>query len=151
MPSPVFSIFFPVTPRRVPYERGISIALRSAHLMTSGLLLGGHAFDVAPHRLLLFLYLTVASGLGLIALELYASCRWIYLGKGVMVCLKLALLIAAGLWWEQRVVFLLLVVLLGSIGSHLPARYRYYSVIHGRVISDPVKLPIQASASAWRQ
>jgi hypothetical protein len=145
------TILFPVTPRRVPYERGISIGLRTAHLMTSGLLLGGHAFDAAPHRLILLLYLTIASGLGLVALELYSSCRWIYLGKGLMVTLKLALLIAAGVWWDQRVVFLLLVVLVGSVGSHLPARYRYYSVIHGRVISDSASLSIQTPASAWRQ
>ncbi|OGB93642.1 MAG: hypothetical protein A3H39_15720 [candidate division NC10 bacterium RIFCSPLOWO2_02_FULL_66_22] len=151
MASSLSAILFPAIPRRIPYERGITIALRTAHLMTSGLLLGGHAFDVAPHRLIIFLYLTIASGVGMVFLELYSSCRWIYLGKGVIVCLKIALLIAAGIWWEQRVVFLLLVVLVGSVGSHMPARFRYYSFIHGRVISDPGKVPIGAPVSTWRQ
>jgi hypothetical protein len=151
MGSALAAILFPATPRHIPCERGVNMALRTAHLMTSGILLGGHVFDVSAHRLIWFLYLTIASGLGLVLIELYSSCRWVYLGKGVMVSLKVALLIAAAVWWEQRVVFLLLVVLIGSIGSHMPARLRYYSFIHGRVISDPVKVPIGAPVSAWRQ
>ena len=101
--------------------------------------------------LLLFLYLTIASGAGLGLLELYSSCRWIYLGKGVMVGLKVALVIAAGIWWEQRVIFLLLVVLVGSIGSHMPARFRYYSFLHGRTIVDPPKVSVGSPVSSWRQ
>ena len=151
MASTLLAILFPATTRRVPGERGINIALRTAHLMTSGILLGGHAFDVPAHRLILFLYLTIASGAGLILLELYSSCRWIYLGKGVMVILKIALVIAAGVWWEHRVVLLLLVVLIGSVGSHMPARFRYFSLIHGRTILDPPKAAIGATTSAWRQ
>ena len=147
----LIEILFPTPPRHIPHERWVNIALRTAHLMTSGILLGGHAFDVAADRLILLLYLTIASGVGLVLLELYTSCRWIYLGKGAMIILKIALLIAAGVWWDQRVVFLLLVVLIGSVGSHMPARFRYYSLIHGRVISDPVKLPIGAPVSTWRQ
>jgi hypothetical protein len=149
MASEVYTLLYPDPPRRVPYERGVNIVLRTAHLMTFGILLGGHVFDVAPHRLIPYLYLTIASGAALIALELYRSCRWIYLLKGVLVGLKLILLIAAGVWWDQRVPLLLLVVLLGSVGSHLPARFRYYSVIHRRVLSDP---PRDGSpASAWKQ
>src|SRR3989304_10068426 len=141
-------ILFPATPRRIAHERWINSALRTAHLMTSSILLGGHVFDVSADRLILSLYLTIASGGGLVLLELYTSCRWIYLGKGAMVILKVALLIAAGVWWEQRVVFLLLVVLVGSAGSHMPARFRYYSLIHCRVISDPIKGPGRPPVSA---
>jgi hypothetical protein len=151
MASTLSAILFPATPRHIPYERGINIALRTAHIMTFGILLGGHAFDVPAHRLILFLYLAIASGAGMILLELYSSCRWIYLGKGVTVILKLALVIAAGVWWEHRVALLLLVVLIGSVGSHMPARFRYYSFLHGRVIVDPPKAPLGTSPSAWRQ
>ena len=145
------AILFPTTPRHVPCERGINIALRTAHLMTAGVLLGGHTFDIPAHRLTLLLYLTIASGAGLILLELYSSCRWIYLGKGVMVSLKIALVIAASVWWEQRVMLLLLVVLIGSVGSHMPARFRYYSLVHGRTIIDPPKASIGVTTSTWRQ
>lgn len=151
MASTLSAILFPATPRSIPCERGINIALRTAHLMTSGVLLGGHAFDVPAHRLILLLYLTIASGAAMILLELYASCRWIYLGKGVMVGLKIVLLIAAGVFWEQRVVFLLLVVLVASVGSHMPARFRHYSFLHGRIIVDPPKVRIGAPLSTRRQ
>lgn len=151
MTASLYSLLFPNPPRRIPYERGINIVFRTAHLMTFGLLLGGHAFDLAPHRLILFLYLTVASGVGLMTLELYRSCRWIYLGKGVLVILKVSLVIAAGVWWEQRVVLLLLVVLIGSVGSHMPAHFRYYSVIHRRVILDPAPVQVPAPGTAWRK
>ena len=151
MARALYAILFPETPRHVPGERGINIALRTAHLMTFGVLLGGHTFDVPAHRLILFLYLTIASGAGLILLELYSSCRWIYLGKGVVVSLKIALVIAAGVWWEQRVMFLLLVVLIGSVGAHMPARFRYYSFVHGRTIIDQPKASIGATTSTWRQ
>ncbi len=149
--SHLYSILFPDPPRLVPCERALNIALRTAHLMTLSILLGGHVFGVAPHRLILYLYLTIASGASLIALELYRSCRWIYLGKGVMVILKLGLLIAAGIWWEQRVLFLLLVVVLGSVGSHMPSRLRYYSVLHGRVITDPSPTRLPEAGSRWKQ
>ncbi len=151
MASRLSAILCPATPRHVPFARGINIALRTAHLMTSGVLLGGHAFDVPAHRLIPLLYLTIASGAGLVLLELRASCRWIYLGKGVMVGLKVALLLAAGVWWEQRIAFLLLVVLVGSVGSHMPARFRYYSLLHGRTLEDPSKVSIGAPVSTWRQ
>lgn len=151
MTANLFDLLFPDSPRRIPCERGINIALRSAHLMTTSLLVGGHAFDVAPYRLILMLYLTIASGAGLIAMELYRSCRWIYLLKGVLVELKLALLIAAGVWWDHRAPLLLLVVLLASVGSHLPARFRYFSVIHGRVLTEPAPTRNAFSASTWKQ
>ena len=151
MASTLSAILFPATPRHIPGERGINIALRTAHITTFGILLGGHAFDVPAHRLILFLYLTIASGAGMILLELYSSCRWIYLGKGVTVILKVALVIAAGVWWEDRVLFLLLVVLIGSVGSHMPARFRYFSLIHGRTILDPPKAAIGSATSLWRQ
>ena len=151
MGSPLSAILFPAIPRHVPCERGISITLRTAHLMTSGILLGGHVFDLAPHRLIMFLYLTIATGVGLVLVELYSSCRWIYLGKGVLVGLKVALLIAVSIWWESRVLFLLLVVLVGSVGSHMPARFRYYSILHGRVLVDPQKVAIDVPTSIWRQ
>lgn len=151
MARAVSAVLFPPTPRHLPGERGINIALRTAHLMTTSVLVGGHAFKVPAHQLILFLYLTIASGAGLILLELYSSCRWIYLGKGVMVGMKIALVIAAGVWWEHRLVFLLLVVLIGSVGSHMPARFRYYSFVHGRTIIDPPKATIGAATSGWRQ
>jgi len=136
MASSLFAALFPNIPRRLPYTRELNVALRTAHLITFGVLLGGHVFDIAGDRLILYLYLTIASGAGLIALELYRSGHWIYQGMGVLTEIKLGLLAAAGAWWEMRVPLLILVVILGSVGSHMPARYRHYSLLHGRVLDE---------------
>jgi hypothetical protein len=127
---------FPAVPRQLPHNRGISIALRTLHLLGGSLLLGGHVFEGEAERLFPALMLTVTSGAGLIILELYRSCDWAYQGMGALVILKTALTAAAGLWWSQRVTLLIGVVILGSIGSHMPACYRHYSFRHGRVLDS---------------
>ncbi len=130
------AVLFPAAPRVLPYNRGISVGFRTLHLLASGLLYGGHAFDVEPQRLVTLLYLTVGSGLGLILLELYRSCDWVYQGMGALVIVKTVITVMAGVWWEQRVALLFLVVILGSVGSHMTARYRHYSFRHGRVLDS---------------
>ncbi|GIX49356.1 MAG: hypothetical protein KatS3mg131_3567 [Candidatus Tectimicrobiota bacterium] len=127
-------LLFPEPPRVLPYARAISIALRTVHIAAFSLLLGGHAFAVPAARLLPWLYLSIASGAGLIALELYSSCKWLYQGKGVMVLAKLVLIAAVARFWEQRLWLLLAALVLGSVGSHMPGRFRYYSLLHRRVI-----------------
>ena len=129
-------LLFPPTPRSLPWNRGISIVFRTTHLLASGLLLGGHVFSVEPERLVVCLYATIASGAGLILLELYRSCDWAYQGMGALVIIKTLMTAMAGLWWEQRVPLLFLVGILGSVGSHMPSRYRHYSLLHGHVLPD---------------
>jgi len=139
------ALLFPSPPRVLPYNRAISIGFRTLHLLASSLLLGGHAFDVEPQRVVELLWLTVGSGLGLILLELYRSCDWVYQGMGVLVIVKVVITTMAGLWWEQRVLVLSLVVILGSVGSHMSARYRHYSFRHGRVL-DSKSSPAHSSS-----
>lgn len=128
---------FPEHTRVFPRSRGISIAFRTVHLATFGILVGGHVFDVDSARLLRYLVLTILSGVGLIALEVYAAgLYWLFLGKGIMVLVKLALLLMIPVFWEGRVILLLLVVGIASISSHMPARYRTYSLLHRRVITS---------------
>ena len=127
--------FLPERMRFLPRSRAMSIALRTLHLAAFGMLLGGHAFGVEEERLLASLYLTILSGLGLMALEIYAvGLYWLILGKGIMVLVKLALLLVIPFFWEARVALLLLVVGIASVGSHMPARYRHYSFLHRDVI-----------------
>lgn len=127
-------VLFPDPPRPLPYARALSIALRTVHIAAVGILLGGHAFEVTSERLLPWLYLSIVSGAGLIGLELYSSCKWLYQGKGVLVMLKLVLIVAVAVFWEQRLWLLLAALVIGSVGSHMPGRFRYYSIIHRRVI-----------------
>ena len=132
---------FPERMRFLSGARALSITFRTLHLAAFGVLLGGHAFTVEAERFLLYLWLTILSGLGLIALEIYAvGLYWLLLGKGIMVLVKLALLLMIPLFWEARVLLLLLVVAIASVGSHMPARYRHYSILHRRVIEPGTSL-----------
>ena len=129
-------LFRPVPPPSFPYARAAKIALRTAHLMAAGILLGGHFFNAPVGALLPWLYLAIASGIGLIALEAYPSLHFVFEGWGVMTLTKLALLAVIPFAWSARVHILLAVVALGSVGSHMPARFRHYSLLYRRVIKD---------------
>ncbi|HJN65996.1 MAG TPA: hypothetical protein QF761_07320, partial [Pirellulales bacterium] len=71
----------------------------------------------------------------LIAIEAYPSCRWFYQGRGIMVFCKIVLLCLIPWLWNYRVLILAAVVVVASIGSHMPARFRYYSVVHRKVLN----------------
>lgn len=115
-------------------SRAINILLRTAHVATAGILLGGHAFDVAPDRLLWSLGLTIGTGAGLAALEAGPRLLWFHQVRGLMTLGKLILMGAVPFAWDYRLPILLAVVLLASVGSHMPARFRYFSVVFREVI-----------------
>lgn len=127
-------LLLPEPPRVLPYARAISIGLRTLHIAAIGILLGGHVFAVPATRLYLWLLLSIISGSGLMGVELYSSCKWLYQGKGVLVLVKLLLVASVAIFWSQRVWLLLAVLIIGSVGSHMPGRFRYYSIVHRRVI-----------------
>lgn len=116
--------------------RILNIALRTAHIGVTSVLFGGHVFDVRREELLLWLYLTIATGGILAVIEAYPRLRWFYQGRGAAVFGKLLLLclILIPQVWAYRVPVLVAVIVIASVGSHMPARYRYYSFVHGRVL-----------------
>ena len=116
--------------------RWLNIGARTAHIGAMGILLGGHAFDVSPERLMFVLWLTIGSGAGLVALESGAKLLWFHQGRGLMVISKLALICTVPLLWDYRLPILLVVIVIGSVGSHMSGRFRYYSVIYRAVIHD---------------
>jgi hypothetical protein len=93
-----------------------------------GTLLGGHVFDVDPVRLVPFLAGAIVTGVGLIALELYVTCAWLGMGKGIAALVKIGLLLLVPVFWEQRVPLLVAATIVAGIGSHMPARYRHGAV-----------------------
>lgn len=120
---------FPDPPRTIPHARLLNISCRTVHLAGFSLLLGGHAWGVEAHRLLPALWVTILSGVTLMALESHASARWLFEGRGLMVVLKLGLLLVVPFAWEHRLPLLLAVVVIASVGSHMPARFRHASLL----------------------
>lgn len=121
-------------PRALPHARAISIALRTAHIAVSGIVVGGHVFQIATDRIQIWLYLTVLTGVMLVVIEAYPSYRWFYQARGAMVLFKLVLLCLIPWLWAYRVYLLVAVIVIASVGSHMPARFRYYSFVHRRVL-----------------
>ncbi len=117
--------------------RAWNIAVRTAHIAAMGVLLGGHAFDVERARLVPSLLLCVLTGGGLGFLEAGMNFTWFHQGRGLMTIAKLLLLCAVPFLWDRpqwRLAVLLAAVTLASVGSHMPARFRYYSVIFREVV-----------------
>ena len=132
-------------------SRAVNIALRTAHIAAMGVLLGGHAFDVPPSQLLLSLWLTIGTGAALGIAEADWGLLWFHQGRGIMTICKLLLLATVPLMWDYRLPILLAVVVLASVGSHMPARFRYYSVIYKEVLScdkGPGSVPPEAETRA---
>lgn len=115
-------------------ERAWSIALRTAHLIAFSVVLGGYFWGVEPVRLMPAFVLTSLTGFGLAGLELYKSLHWLFLGKGLVVLVKLVLLAWLPFAGDAALPLLLAVVVLASVGAHMPSRYRHYSVLLRRVM-----------------
>ncbi len=113
-----------------------NIAFRTAHIAAMGVLLGGHAFDVPKSDLMPSLIITVITGVLLTFSEAGPHLLWFHQIRGLMTIAKLALLCAVPLCWSCRLPIMLAVVVIASVGSHMPARLRYYSVLRGEVIRD---------------
>jgi hypothetical protein len=111
-----------------------NIGLRTGHLAAMGVLMGGHAFDVPPERLFIALAATLLSGVALAMSEAGPHLLWFHQLRGLMTLAKLVLLGTIPWAWDYRFPILLVVVALASVGSHMPGRYRYYSVLRREVV-----------------
>lgn len=101
-------------------------------------LVGGHAFDVDRARLMFSLWLTIATGAALLAVESGMRPGWLRQGRGLMTVAKLGLICVVPFAWNVRVPLLIAALVLASVGSHMPARYRYGLVLDrsGKVVPD---------------
>jgi len=99
-------------------------------------LLGGHAFDVPRERLLPCLWWTIGTGIALTVAETNFRPVWFHQLRGLATIAKLGLMCLVPYCWSYRVWILMAVVVIASVGSHMPARFRYYSVLRREVIRD---------------
>jgi len=127
-------LFQPARSRSIPYARAWNIALRTAHLMGTSMLVGGYAFGASADQLKPLLYLSIATGVGLVVVEAYPSLLFVFEGWGLFLLTKLALLGLVPFAHHYRVSILLAIIALAAVGSHLPARFRHYSLLYGKII-----------------
>lgn len=127
-------------------SRALNIALRTAHIASMAVLVGGMAFDIEPERLRLSLWLTVGTGAALAAVEAGPRFLWFHQGSGVLTLAKVGLLCLVPFAGGYRLPLLLAVIVVGSVGSHMPGRYRHYSVLYRRVVHEVADLPGRAAS-----
>jgi hypothetical protein len=112
-----------------PLYRACNIILRTAHIGACSVAVGGHFFGVAPERIFAWACATALTGAALMIVEAYPSWRYFCEGRGLMVLAKLILLGLVPLAWSARVPILFAVIVIGSIGAHMPRRYRHLSIL----------------------
>jgi hypothetical protein len=98
-----------------------------------GALYGGYVYGVDTSRLETALISVLATGGLLVAFEVWQARIWLIQVRGVATFAKLALLACVGFAANRAVEILTLALVIGSISSHMPSRWRYHSVLHGCV------------------
>ena len=117
---------------RPSWTRLVQVALRSVHIACMGLVLGGIALGGGFERLRGAILLTVASGLLLAVIDLAKGPGFLLQGSGATLLLKLALLGLGNLFAGARLEWYLAATVVASIGSHMPASWRHFSLLTGR-------------------
>jgi len=118
--------------------RLLNVACRSAHLVAVSAVLGAVVWGADDDRLWLAIWGALGSGLALLALEAGHGDGWLTEGRALAVAIKLTLL--ALLPWvpSYRTALLVTVMLIASIGSHMPSYLRHARVLPRRRPNGPV-------------
>jgi hypothetical protein len=132
----LLELLFPESRRRLPHSRWWNIAARTIHLAATGILLGGHVFGAETGALMPLIWVAIASGAAMIAIEIYPTAHWAHQVCALFVYAKLVLLCLVPFLWERRVALLLAVLVLASVGAHAPRRVRHFSLWYRRVMVD---------------
>jgi len=117
----------------IPGARWLRTGLRTLHLIAVGALYGGHLYAVDVARLQPALLSVLLTGGLLIGFEVWQSRIWLVQVRGVATFVKLGLMAGCRLAPDLTVVLLTLALVIGSVSSHMTSRWRYHSVLHGRV------------------
>ena len=120
-------------------ERVLRTGLRTAHLLTFGALYGGQVFGVEPERLGSALAATIGTGAALLLVDAVREPVALIQVRGLAAFVKLAIAVAVSATWSLATPLLTIAAVIGAVSSHMPARYRYYSPFHGKVIGSQHK------------
>jgi hypothetical protein len=106
--------------------RVYKLLARTVHLIAIAGLVGGHMFGAPLGSLRLLLYLSIATGLAMCALEAYPNRRFFYEGWALLLWLKLVVLMLVPVFWNVSTPILIVVLVIASIGSHMPRALRHW-------------------------
>jgi hypothetical protein len=111
----------------------VAIGLRTAHLLTMAVFLGGTFAPVPPPGLAAWRLGAALSGAGLLVTEVTHGSHWAVQVRGLFTVAHVAvlgLLLVDGLGPAGGAA----AVVLGAVGSHMPRKLRKWSVRHRQVV-----------------
>jgi hypothetical protein len=120
--------------KRPGWTRAADILVRTAHVAGTSIIFGGSFFKIPFDRIIFWYYAALITGAMLIISEIYHRPYWIHQGRGIMVLIHVGLLGLLHLLPNFRIPILLLAIVFGMVGSHMPKKFRYWSFVHGHVI-----------------
>lgn len=120
--------------RRPAWPKLLDLAIRVCHVVTSSVLFGGIVWAVPFVRLTSWHYLTIVTGIALVASGIWGSRHWPYQGRGLTAALHTGLLWLVHIRPDTMMVVLVIVLATGVTGSHLPGHIRHWSLVHRRRI-----------------
>jgi hypothetical protein len=127
------------TSRAIPGLRALRTSIRAAHVLATAAFYGGHVYGVSPERLGPALAAVLGTGFVFALLEISRAPVWLVQTRGVAVYVKIALMVWAAAAPTIRIPLLTLALVIGVVVSHMPGRYRYYSLLHRRAVGHDDK------------
>ena len=116
--------------------RALRTGLRTAHLLAFAALYGGHVYGVAAGELDGAWVATLVTGAALMGVDLVREPVFLVQVRGTATLIKIGLLAAVQAVPSAALPLLTLAAVIGAISSHMPSRYRYWSLAHGRVVGS---------------
>jgi hypothetical protein len=120
--------------QRPTWTRFLDVILRTAHVLVISVLFGGAVFKIPMAEIMLWRVLALASGAALIASEVAHDLHWPSQGRAIMVFIHVGLFGLVYLQPDLAVPCLCAALIIGMAGSHMPKRFRYWSIIHQKEI-----------------
>jgi hypothetical protein len=128
------AILFPSQSRCFPAQRWVNISLRTLHLIGLAGVGAGYLFSTADAGGAAYLWLIMASGLGLVLISVWSNAIWLIQLRGQAILLKLVLLAMIPLFPAWGALLFIAVIVISGLISHAPGDIRYYSIFHRKRI-----------------
>ena len=114
-----------------PGARALAILVRTSHLGTMAVLVGGRYLAAGHPSLHAWGIATAATGLALLVTEIRHSQNWAHQGRGVIAYAHVGALGLIAVWPTAALATCLAI---GAVGSHLPRSIRKWSLLHRRIV-----------------
>ncbi|HTP52171.1 MAG TPA: hypothetical protein VMK42_15860 [Anaeromyxobacteraceae bacterium] len=125
--NPSLPVVGQAKPQKPPYARPIEVGLRSIHIASMALVLGGIPMGGTFETLRVPIVATLASGLLLLAACMRWGCFNLTQGAGWALLLKLGLLGLGNVFEGARLQCYLAATVVASVGSHMTSSWRHFT------------------------